>query len=116
MARVHPLPGSPNPVEAAIAQVLVAETAAREAVAAATAAAAARDEATRAAVRSLETRTHARIAAIRSRFARSVAAEVAALDAEGTRVAQPAPLAPDELAALDRALATLAGELTGEAP
>lgn len=114
MARTHELPGSATAVEAAIARVLAAETAAREAVAQATAAAAARDEATRGAIRSLAQRTGIRIAAIRARFARDVGSAVAALDAERERIAQPSPLTPAELAALDDALAALAAELAAE--
>lgn len=91
MTRTHEVPGSANAVEAAIVRVLAAETAAREAVAQATAAAAARDEATRGAIRRLGQRTQVRIAAVRARFARSVAADVAALDAECLRIAQPSP-------------------------
>lgn len=113
MARTHALPGSAIAVETAIARVLAAETAAREAVAQATASAAARDEATRGEIRSLASRTQVRIAAIRGRFARSVADDVAALDAERERIAQPTPLDAGELAALDAALAALAAELTG---
>lgn len=114
MARTHALPGSATVVEAAIARVLAAETAARDAVAHATAAAAARDEATRGEIRALAARTQVRIAAIRARFSRSVAAEVAALDSERERVAQPRPLAAEELVALDAALSALAAELTGD--
>lgn len=113
MARMHELPGSPNAVETAIARVLAAESAAREAMAQAMEAAAARDEATRGAIRSLSQRTQVRIAAIRARFARTIASEVAALEAERERIAQPVPLTSDELAALDDALAALAAELTG---
>lgn len=110
MTRTHEVPGSANAVEAAIVRVLAAETAAREAVAQATAAAAARDEATRGAIRRLGQRTQVRIAAVRARFARSVAADVAALDAECLRIAQPS-LTAGELAALDAALTALAAEL-----
>lgn len=116
MTRTHEVPGSPPTVEAAIARVLAAETAAREATARATAAAAASDEATRGAVRALVQRTQARIAAIRARFARSVADEVAALDAERERIARPTPLTPVELTALDDALRALAEELAGGGP
>lgn len=116
MARTHVPRTDADAVEAAIARVLAAETAAREAVANAQQAAAAQAEATRAAIRALTQRTQSRIAAVRARFARETGAQVSALAAEAERVAHASPLAEDELAALDAALAVLAAELTGDSP
>ena len=115
MARTHDPRTSSDAVEAAIACVLDAETAAHASVAQAQQAAAAHGEATRATIRALTQRTQDRIAAVRARFAREVGTQVAELSAEAARVAQGAPLAEPELAALDAALAALAAELTGEA-
>lgn len=115
MARTHELTSSSDPVEAAIARVLAAEGAARDSVASAQEAALARDEHTRATIRALTRRTQDRIAAVRARFARDTAERVAALDAEGERIANAPALCDDTLAALDAALAALAAELTGDA-
>jgi hypothetical protein len=112
LARTHDLPPPHDAVEAAIARVLAAEAAARDAVAQARDAAAAHAEATRAAVRSVTQRTQDRIAAVRARFDRDVAAQVALLEAEAERIAHAPPMAETELAALEEALAALADELT----
>lgn len=104
-------PAAERAVEAAIAHVLSAEDAARAAVVAAQAQAATSAEAARAAARTLAQRTAARIGAIRTAFEASVAAQVAALEAEGAAlVGTHAPTAR-ELTALEQALARLAAEL-----
>jgi hypothetical protein len=113
VSRTHaPLP-SQVAVEAAIARVLAAEADARIAVQDARAAAEARAEAARAATRSIAQRTLSRIAAARTEFDRRIAAEVADLNAEAEALAGAPTLSPAELAALERALAALANELTG---
>lgn len=105
-------PAAERAVEAAIAHVLSAEDAARAAVVAAQAQAATSAEAARAAARTLAQRTAARIGAIRTAFEASVAAQVAALEAEGAALVGTHALTARELAALGEAVARLAAELT----
>jgi len=114
VARTQDARTDADAVEAAIARVLAAETAARAAVAAAQQDATAQAEATRATIRALTQRTQVRIAAVRVRFARETGAQVDALAAEALRVAHGAPLAGAELATLETALAMLAAELTDD--
>lgn len=100
-------------VEAAIAQVLDAEHAARDAVREAEEAAAAMTEAARAAARELAARTERRIGGVRARFEQKTSAEVATLDAEAAAASAPHDLSTEELARLDVAVAELARQLTG---
>lgn len=114
MSRTLAPPPSHAAVEAAIARVLAAEAQARIAVQDAREAAEARAEAARAATRSIAQRTLARIASVRTEFDRRIAAQVAELNAEAAALAGAPTLSPAELAALERALAALATELTGK--
>lgn len=114
VSRTHAPPPSQVAVEAAIARVLAAESGARVAVQEARDAAAARAEAARAAARSIGQRTLSRIATVRTEFDRRIAAEVAELNAEAEALAGAPTLSPAELAALERALAALAAEITGK--
>jgi len=111
MITVHPAPPSAA-VEAAIAGVLDAEHAARDAVTQAGEAAAAMTEAARAASRALAARTERRIRSIRAAFEARTAAAVAALDAAATDPGVAHELTPDERGRLDAAVAILAAELT----
>ena len=88
------------------------EDAARAAVVRAQEDAAAAAEAARATARVLAQRTATRIAAIRMAFERGVTAQLAALAAEGEALSGTHALTEAELAALERALAKLAAELT----
>lgn len=103
-------------VEAAIARVLDAEHAAREAVRAAEEAAAVMTEAARATARGIAERTERRIGAARARFEQKTSVEVAALDAKAAETLVPHDLTAEELARLDAAIATLATRLTEGAP
>jgi hypothetical protein len=114
VSRTHAPPPSQVAVEAAIARVLAAEADARIAVQDARAAAEARAEAARAATRAIAQRTLSRIATVRMEFERRIAEDVAALNAEAEALAGAPTLSPAELAALERALAALAAELTGK--
>ena len=103
----------PDPIDAAIARVLEAERAARDAVAQAGATAAATTEEARAAARTLAERTERRIRGIRAAFEEQATAEVAALEATAAETSMEHPLGPDELARVDAAVAALAARLTG---
>jgi len=98
--------------EAAIARVLDAEHAARDAVRDAEQAAVAMTEAARAAARALAERTERRIGGVRARFEQKTVAGVAALDAAAAEADTPHDLTPEELARLDAAIAVLAARLT----
>ncbi len=100
-------------VDAAIARVVAAEQAAKASIAAAREEAAALAEQSRAAARALADRTQQRIRRLRAAFERQVDGEVAALDAQGRALA--GDDAPDaaELERLERAVASLAAQLTG---
>lgn len=102
-------------VEAAISRVLDAEQAARASVAQAQADAAALTEDARAAVRALDARMERRLAKVRAAFAARTDAAVAALDAQSLAPESIVPLTADDLAALRRALATVAADLTSPA-
>ena len=97
-------------VEAAIARVLDAEHAARDAVRAADEAEATITEAARATARALAERTERRIGTVRAAFEARAAAEVAALDAADAGA--PHALTPGDLARLDSAVTALAALLT----
>lgn len=114
VSRTHAPPPSQVAVEAAIARVLAAEADARIAVEDARDAAEARAEAVRAASRSIAQRTLSRIASVRTEFDRRIAARVAELNAEAEALAGAPTPSPAELAALERALAALATEITGK--
>jgi hypothetical protein len=103
-------------VEAAITRVLEREAAARDAIARANADALDIAEDARAHARSLSLRTEARIRAIRAAFERKASAEVAALDDEAAALESRHVLLPEEIAAMERAVAVLAAELTGGCP
>jgi len=100
-------------VEAAIARVLAAERAAREAVAQAREEAEHIAEAARASVRALEARTDRRIRLVRDAFQRRLGEALGALAPEDAPAAsQPAPDAREQ-ARLDEAIEALARRLTG---
>jgi hypothetical protein len=99
-------------VEAAIARVLDAEHAAREAVTQAGETAAEMVEAARGEGRAIAERTERRIRAVRATFEARTAAEVAALDALATDAGVRHELTPDESVRLDAAVAALAARLT----
>lgn len=103
-------------VETAIAQVLQAEAAAREAVAVARGEAEEIAEAARERTRRIGLAADRRIAAVRAAFGVKTAAEVAALDAQA--LAFDADRAPttDEMARVVRAVLSIAGSLTGAKP
>jgi hypothetical protein len=101
--------------EAAIARVLAAERARREAVAQARLEAGRIAETGRLAEHSLAERTERRIRAVVGAFERDLAERLAEIEAEAAQVAQPQPIRPGELASLQRAVRALAGELI-EAP
>jgi hypothetical protein len=104
---------SPDAVDAAIARVLEAERAARDAVVQAGETAAAMTEEARAAARTLAERTERRIRGIRAAFEERATAEVAALDATAAATSQERALGADELARVEAAVAALAASLTG---
>jgi len=108
-----PLP-TDNAVEAAIARVLAAEEAARAAIARSHDDAAARAEAARAATRALDQRLESRIATLRARFDRQTSEQVAVFEAEAEALVAMREVAPAEMAALERALVALVGELIGK--
>lgn len=101
-------------VEAEISRVLTAERDAKDAVAHATRDAVERNERARAAARALAERTEGRIRAVRAASEARTAAEVAAIDAQSAEQDTSQPLSADDLRHLERALAALATELTGE--
>jgi hypothetical protein len=106
-------PAAPfDAVDAAIASVLDAEHAARDAVTRAGDTAAAMTEEARATSRALAARTERRIRSIRAAFEARTAADVADLDAAATDAGVPHQLTPDEHSRLDAAVAILAAELT----
>lgn len=112
----HDRVSSDDAVEAAIACVLDAEHAARDAVRDAGEAAAAMTEAARAAARALAERTERRIGGVRARFEQRTTTEVAALDAQAAEAAKRHDLTADDLARLDVAIAVLAARLTEASP
>jgi hypothetical protein len=112
MSTVEALP-SETAVEAAITRVLAAERDAHEAVARATRDADALNEKARAEARALAERTERRIQAARAAYERRVSAEVAAIDAQAASQDVQQALSADDWQRLERALETLAAELTG---
>jgi len=103
-------------VEAAIARVLDAEHAAREAVTEAGDTAAAMIEAARAEGRAITERTERRIRAVRATFEARTGADVAALDAVAIDAGVRHELTQDEIARVDAAVAALAARLTQGSP
>jgi uncharacterized protein with NAD-binding domain and iron-sulfur cluster len=102
-------------VEAAFAQVLGAEQAAREAIAHARTQAGAIAEAARAETRARAERTRRHIAAARAAFERRLQADLAQLAREGEALKADAPLTEADRACVARAVAQLAAELTTRA-
>jgi hypothetical protein len=105
-----------EPADAAMARVLGVEREAREAIAGAQVDALQIAEHARGAARRLSERTEQRVRRIVAAFERDLAARVAAIDAEVTTLDVPQPIAPDDRARLERALAALAGQLAGAPP
>lgn len=102
-------------VEAAMARVLEAEQAARDAVEAAQAEAAHMAEAARSAQRALAERTRRRMARVRDAFARAVQGELERIDARARALPAHDDPDADDLERLDRAVAVLAAQLTEQA-
>ena len=113
MSTVEVLP-SETAVEAAIARVLAAERDAHEAVEHATREAEAMNEKARADARALAERTERRIQRARAAYERMVSTEVAAIDAQAASQDEQQTLSADDWHRLERALETLAAELTGD--
>lgn len=109
-------PSPERAAEAAIAQVLAAERAARDAMAAVHDEAAHIGEQARAQARTLAERTQRRIRRLRAAFERRTDAEVAALRAQADALAAPHEPGSDEAARVDEAVARLAAQLTGAPP
>jgi hypothetical protein len=110
-------PDNPNllrndAVEAAISRVLDAEVAARAAVAGARAEAIEIAERARETARRLALHTDRRIHRIRGAFAAMTAAQVAALETEGTALGVATTLTAAEVARVEAAVAALARALT----
>ena len=102
--------------EAAMARVLSVEREAREAIARAQVEALHIAEQARGAARRLNERTERRVRSIVAAFERDCAERIAALDAEAATLDLPQPVAPDDRARLQRALAALARQLAGAPP
>ena len=103
-------------VETAIAQVLQAEAAAREAVAVARGEAEEIAEAARERTRRIGLAADRRLAVVRAAFGAKTAAEVASLDAQASALDADRAPTPDEMARVERAVLSLAGSLTGAKP
>jgi hypothetical protein len=108
-----PKPGSNDAVEAAITHVLRAEVEARDAVAHAHGEAEAIAEQARETVRRLGLRADGRIHAVRAAFDAKATAEVAPLEAQAAALNAMHDLTPAEISTVERAVAALAGALTG---
>jgi hypothetical protein len=108
-----PKPGSNDAVEASITHVLQAEVEARDAVAHARGEAVALAEQARETARRLGLRTDGRIQAVRAAFDAKATAEVGALEAQATALTARHELTPAEISMVERAVAALAGALTG---
>ncbi|MGD2064037.1 MAG: hypothetical protein PVF51_10705 [Nitrospirota bacterium] len=106
----------PTPAEAALGQVLQAERETREAVAECRRRAEAITETARGRAQHIRARTEQRIVALHARADRSVARTVAAVEAEARSLAIPLELDEAQRTGLDRAIATLAAELSGGPP
>ena len=108
--------GMTDAVEAAIARVLAAETAARADVLRAGEEAHRSDEHARSATRAIMSRSAARIAGVRAAFARRADLEESALAREAQALTAAPALSDADRTMLARAVHILAGQLTGEAP
>lgn len=103
-------------VEAAITQVLQAETAAREAVVVAGGEAEEIAEAARERARRIGLAADRRIAAVRAAFGAKTEVEVASLNAQASAFDAGRAPTPDEVTGVERAVLSLAGSLTGAKP
>ncbi len=112
----HEPPAPERAVEAAMAQVLAAEAAARESVALAHAEAGHTGERSRAAVRALAERTELRVRRLRAAFERAADAEVAALQSQAETLSRPTEPDSGDVFRIAQAVARLAAQLTGGAP
>lgn len=108
-----PLP-SGQAVEAAIAKVLAAERDARESVVACRRQAEECLEIARRDARLISERCERRMQAMRQRYAQALAQRLAAFQDESNQFKQAYVPTAEELARLRQAVATLAGECTGE--
>jgi len=116
---VAPDPPQPLPdaaIEAAITHVLDAESAARADVERARGEATEIAERARERARRLAVHADGRIHRLRAAFAATVAAEVAALEAEADALGAAHVLTPAEIERVEQAVAALAGDMTGGAP
>jgi vacuolar-type H+-ATPase subunit H len=109
-------PPSDADVDAAISRVLAAEQAAREAIAATERESDALIDAARADARAIGERTERRIRVARERFEAKVEQEVDAIRREAAALETRHVPTADEVARVERAVRTLAAELTGGAP
>jgi vacuolar-type H+-ATPase subunit H len=105
-----------DPADRAIACVLQAERDARESIEHAHRQAEQIAESARASARSVAERTEGRIRAVVGAFEQALGRRLALIDDEASRMATPHGLGAAELRALDEAVHTLAGDLTGAAP
>ncbi|MGZ8260333.1 MAG: hypothetical protein ACXWUL_07275 [Caldimonas sp.] len=96
---------------AAIARVLIAERAARDAVAQARLEVDAIVERARADARAIDARTERRVRAVAAAFERELAERLAGYDAAEAQVGQAQPFSDDDRAALRRVVRTVAEEL-----
>jgi hypothetical protein len=101
--------------EAAIGKVLAAEREARDAVQACRHASEAITTQAQLAARRITERCERRLANARVALEQSVAATVAALDADAPQMEIPQQFSAEEIAAINRAVQALAEELTGSA-
>ncbi len=107
---------SPDSGEAAIARVLAAEHDARAEVERARAEVNRIAEEGRAAARALAERTERRVRVVAGAFERELEARLAGIDAEAASLDTPQALTSEDLAALRRAVESLARELIGSRP
>jgi hypothetical protein len=105
-----------DPADAAMARVLGVEREARDAIARAKVDAQHIAEQSRGTVRRLGERTEERVRCIVAAFERTLAAQVAAIDADVAALDVPQPIAPDDRARLEHAVAALARQLAGAPP
>jgi vacuolar-type H+-ATPase subunit H len=103
-------------VDAAIARVLEAERAARDAVLAAEGEAARLNEEARARARTIAERCERRIRSVLAVHDAHAAAHIAALDAEAASLGRPHVLDAAEVEQVRRAVEALAAEMTGGKP
>jgi vacuolar-type H+-ATPase subunit H len=116
VARENPKLLADDAVEAAITRVLAAEASARDAVARARGEAMEIAERAREKARRLGLSTDRRIRVLHAAFDAKVTAKVAALDAQAAALGTAHDLTPAEAASVERAVAELAGALTGGPP